>query len=280
VSIVAILHARGGIARTSELRAAGVSERALATALRAGEVLRPRQGLYALLSTPSPVLHAAAHGGVAGCATAARLHGLWVLDDTVWHVWMGRAGAARPADCDSCRIHWYDNGTRPDAMATVRRALLQMAHCCGEEAFFAALESALHQRLLSVHDREWIRSRLPTRMRWLVDFARVDADSGLESLVRLRLHRRGIDVRVQVRIHTTGRVDILIGERLVIELDGQEGHADAVSRHKDLLRDAHAALWDYETLRFDYAMIVHDWELVEDAILAKIAAGAHLRRPR
>ncbi len=34
----------------------------------------------------------------------------------------------------------------------------------------------------------------------------------------------------------------------------------------------------YETLRFDYAMIVHGWPRVEAAILAKIAEGAHFRR--
>ena len=30
-------------------------------------------------------------------------------------------------------------------------------------------------------------------------------------------------------------------------------------RHKDLRRDANAAAWGYVTLRFDYAMVVHDW---------------------
>jgi len=47
--------------------------------------------------------------------------------------------------------------------------------------------------------------------------------------------------------------------------------------HKDLLRDARAAALGYETLRFDYALIIHDWPLVEAAILAKVTAGAHLR---
>ena len=45
-------------------------------------------------------------------------------------------------------------------------------------------------------------------------------------------------------------------------------------RHKDLVRDANAAAWGYVTLRFDYALIVHDWDLVEAAILGSLATLA------
>ena len=62
-----------------------------------------------------------------------------------------------------------------------------------------------------------------------------------------------------------------IGERLLVETDGRENHAGAERRHNDLVRDANAAAWGYVTLRFDYALVVHDWDLVERAILG--AAG-------
>ena len=65
-------------------------------------------------------------------------------------------------------------------------------------------------------------------------------------------------------------MDALIGERLLVETDGIDGHEAAPHRHKDLVRDAHAASWGYITLRFDYAMVVHDWELVEAAILGAL----------
>jgi hypothetical protein len=29
-------------------------------------------------------------------------------------------------------------------------------------------------------------------------------------------------------------------------------------------------MWGYSTLRFDYALIVHDWDLVERAILGRL----------
>lgn len=263
------------MARTHTLLAMGVTARELRRARRAGEIVRPRQGLYALPATPPQEFHAAAHGGVPAATTAARLHGLWVLDEDTIHVWMGAEGRQLSA-CENCCLHW--SAGRPEAgnLPSIAQTLLQIAHCRGEESFFAALESALRQRLLSDQDRHRLRSELPARLRWMLDFARDDADSGLESIVRLRLHRIGIDVRTQVLIHETGRVDLLIGDRLLIEIDGKQNHDGRAERHKDLIRDALSAMWGYETLRVDFAMIIHDWDLVEHAIVAKIAAGAHL----
>lgn len=263
------------MARTSTLRAMGVTARELGRARHTGEVVRPRRGLYALPSTSAAEFHAAGHGGVPAAATAARLRGLWVLDDDVTHVWLGDDGRDL-SRCTGCCLHWSAERPRAGRLPSIPRILVQIAHCGTEESFFAALESALRQGLLSRDARRWLRAQVPRRLRWLVDFARADADSGLESIVRLRLHRRGVDVRTQVVIHETGRVDILIGDRLLIEIDGKQNHEGAPQRHKDLVRDALSAIWGYETLRFDFAMVVHDWDLVEQAILAKIAAGAHL----
>jgi very-short-patch-repair endonuclease len=99
------------------------------------------------------------------------------------------------------------------------------------------------------------------------------------------MHHVGVLMTSQVLIDGAGEVDFVIGDRLIIEADGKENHDDDPSRpaplvsrrHKDLVRDATAAALGYETLRFDYALIVHDWPVVEAAILAKVGAGAHLR---
>lgn len=162
-------------------------------------------------------------------------------------------------------------------LPSVPRTLVQIAVCVGAEAFFAALESALHKNLMPAGGMEWMRPRLPHGMRDLLDFARADADSGLESILRLRLRPHGLSVKFQVW-RGSKRSDFLIGDRLLLEVDGKDNHADAAHRHADLVRDAEAALWDLETLRFDYALVIHEWELVEAAILAKVEAGAHRRR--
>jgi very-short-patch-repair endonuclease len=89
-----------------------------------------------------------------------------------------------------------------------------------------------------------VRQSVPRAVRWLVDFARSDADSGLESLLRVRLHRHGVTVASQVRIPGVGEVD--------------GGTHDGPARHRDRMRDPQAAILGFITLRFDYAMIVHD----------------------
>src|SRR5690606_5262575 len=150
-------------------------------------------------------------------------------------------------------------------LAPIDDALVHTYHCAGEEAFFVALESALRTRSITDFARRRIRSRLPMRARWLIDLARPDADSGLESLLRLRLHLLGIILDCQVEIPTVGRVDFVIGGRLILEADGAEHHDGATNRRRDLRRDAAASALGYETLRFDYALIVHDWPVVESA---------------
>ncbi|GAB3601355.1 DUF559 domain-containing protein [Microbacterium tumbae] len=255
------------MARTSELKRRGVTEHELTKAVRDGEVLRPRQGVYALSDTDTALLHAAEHGGTLGCCEAGRLLGLWILTAPQrHHIWMGAAGTPR-TDCADCRIHWDAGRVRVGVLPPVANVLLQIAECADEETFFCALESALRWSRIPPGDIAWLWKRLPASLRWLVGFARADADSGLESLVRLRLRRIGIDVRTQVLIHGVGEVDFVIGGRIIVEADGRENHEREQERTKDLYRDAAAAALGYESLRFTYAMIVHDWKVVEAAIL-------------
>lgn len=266
------LAALGRPARTAELRQRGVSERELTRATRSGEVIRIRNGVYALPDTHEAVLHAAEHGGVPGCRAAARLYGLWTLAEPDQpHVWLGRTGTPRPVP-DRCRIHWDEGVVRVGVLPPVANVLLQIAVCAGAEEFFVALESALRWNLLRPGAVAWLRARLPARMRWLVGFARADADSGLESLIRLRLAPHGIHPRTQVSIRGVGEVDFVIRGWLIVEADGKANH-DGPLRHKDLVRDARAAAQGYVTLRFDYALIVHDWPLVEAAILGALRRG-------
>lgn len=57
---------------------------------------------------------------------------------------------------------------------------------------------------------------------------------------------------------------------LILEADGKDNHASSAQRHRDLVRDAAASALGYETLRFDYAQIVHAWPTVEAAVIAAV----------
>lgn len=259
----------GGIARGRQLTAFGFTRRRLADAVAHGEIQRIRPGVFATASAPRAARIAAGHGGALTCSRALRHHDVWVLyEDKVSHVWMGPTGRVHHQRC-ACVAH-YRPGRMQLGIADVEHALVHAFHCHGEEFFFCAFESAWNKRLIKADARERIRAALPQTARWLIDFARGDAQSGLESLVRLRLHLIGISVQTQVEIPGVGRVDFVIEGRVILEADGKLNHEGAM-RHKDLMRDAAASALGFESLHFDYDMILHDWDTVVRSVLAALA---------
>jgi len=264
----------GGIARGTTLQSYGCTRRQLSDAAQKGSIRRIRTGVYGLWTTDPKIVTAAAHGGSLTCADALRSHGVWVLPDAddIVHVWLGGSGRTHHGKCE-CMRH-YSPGTAGLGFAPVAAALIHAYGCLEREAFFAAYESAWNKRLITPHDRARIRKELPKSAAWLLDLARHDSQSGLESLLRLRLHVLGIRLDCQVDIDDVGRVDFVVGGLLILEVDGKENHAGVDNRHKDLMRDASASARGYETLRFDYAMVVHHWETVVAAILPALRRAA------
>jgi very-short-patch-repair endonuclease len=270
----------GDVVRRDELRQLGVDEHSVKAAVRSGEIIRIREGVYASADVSHDVISAVAHGGRLGCVSRIRAAGIWVLDgdDDRVHVSMPRTGNPRRHEGCRCVAHWT-GGPAVGGLSPLVEALAQMLSCRGIEQFFVALESAMRRRLLDHRSLGELHSRLPRKSRWVVEFARWDADSGLESLLRLRLRALGLSLASQVQIPGVGRVDFLLAGAIVLEVDGVAGHADgASSRHKDLVRDAVSSTYGLEALRFDYAMVVHDWPLVEAAILAALDRSRHRRR--
>lgn len=270
------IHRLGGLARGAHLQRLGFSRRDLSRLVDRGEIHRVRNGVFAAAPLDDDVRAAIEHGGALTCASVLRRHGVWVLPDADGpHVWVASDRHPLPHDGCQCTTH-FRAGRPPLGRSDIETALVMFRRCAGDEAFFAAYESAWRRRLLSGPARRRIREALPQSARWLLDLARPDADSGLESLLRLRLHLLGIRLDCQIDIGGVGRVDFVAGGCLIIEVDGQENHDGASMRHKDLARDAAASALGYETLRFDYAQVVHDWSRVQMAIRAALQrARAH-----
>lgn len=268
--LIDVVGRSGGVIRRRRLIAAGATKREIAAAMASGAVLRLREGVYALASTDSLILESARHGGEVACVSALRAHGVWVLEKPGrLHVWLGGKGRRHKHPLCKCIDH-HDSGGAAFGIARIALALVQAAGCCDDECFFAAFESAWNKGLLTRTDREWIRRTVPARIRWLVDLARPDAGSGLESLLRLRLVKLGVKLESQVLIIGVGWVDFVAAGRLIIEVDGRENHDGESLRHKDLVRDAAAAALGYDTLRFDYALVLYEWHTVERAIIARL----------
>lgn len=260
----------GGIARGSTLQGLGFTRQSLAAQVKRGTIERVRGGVFATASLSADVRTAIEHGGTLTCASVLRRHKIWVLPAVEGpHVWLEpKQHALRHPFC-ICVSHYY-SGKPPLGSATIETALLHLRRCAGDEAFFAAFESALRLGKITRSTRMRIRAGLPRTARWLIDLARSDADSGLESLLRLRLHLLGIRLDCQVKIDGVGRVDFVIAGRLILEADGEDNHGKPEHRHRDRVRDAATSALGYETLRFDYAQIVHDWPSVQRALLGAL----------
>ncbi len=244
--------------------------------IRDGEWHRLRHGLYASMGVCEPTRTAADHGGALACVSAARHLGFWVLPDlTEIHVWLPSGGRVHHSGC-LCVVHFDEVAAEAFNLPSVPRMLRQILRCQGVESFFACLESALRQHRISAAEIEWLRIHTNAAGREAIAFARRDADSGIESLFRWRLRTLGLPITPQVRISGVGIVDFVIGDRLIVELDGKANHGDGPLRHKDLVRDAAAASRDYVTLRFDFAQVIYDWGTVEAAVVAQVSAGRHL----
>ncbi|MCH6230081.1 endonuclease domain-containing protein [Microbacterium sp. CFH 31415] len=262
----------------AELREAGLGRAAVAAGLGDGSLVRLRRGVYASDGSCDEIRRAAQHGGSLACVSAARHLGLWVRGEAEeLHVSLRAHGRAYAHDDCVCVRHW-DAAAAKNAFGipSLPRVLRQILLCRGAEDFFVALESARRQRLISQPGLAWLRSHTNAAGRDAIAFSRSDADSGLESLLRWRLRPYGLALRTQVRLTSVGVVDFLIGERLIVEVDGVANHDGDSQRHKDLVRDANAAAWGFVTLRFDYAMVVHDWATVELAILGALDRRLHL----
>lgn len=177
-----------------------------------------------------------------------------------------------------CRSH-RGVSTPTRAIDPLAGALQHAAHCLSEDYFVAVLDSTLRMpNPYSEADLRQIFAGAPHRVLRLLD--RVDplAGSGTESVTRFRLRTAHVGVRSQVEIEDLGRVDLLVGERLIVECDSKEHHNN-VQRREDNRRDRVAVLGGYRVLRFDYDDVMFRWDTVLAEIMDIVRSRRH-RAPR
>ena len=100
-------------------------------------------------------------------------------------------------------------------------------------------------------------------------------ESGVESIVRLALRRRRVRMRPQVTIPGVGRVDLVVGDRLVIECDGFEWHGTRRAFEEDRRRDLALAARGYHPVRLTYSRVLNAWPDVERELLMLVRRGEH-----
>jgi very-short-patch-repair endonuclease len=276
----------GGAAKTVELRMAGFSKGQLAAAVRTGRVLRPRKAWYVGPSTPPALAAAVRVGGRATCVTALHHHEVWLTDHIpLVHVAVHRSASRlravsnpheRQSTIGDAVVHWVDT-PRPRLAEGSRLleppvgALRDVVGCLTGEELLATVESALHRGY--VKSREWsaLLAGMSRSEQALLEQASGLSGSGIETLFVSRARRLGLRVRQQVQIGPD-RVDAVIGDRLVVELDGAAFH----DPHADRVRDARLVIAGRHVLRFDYGQVIYDWRSVEKVLIASVIRGDHL----
>lgn len=239
--------------------------------------MRLRPGWFAVRTAPAAVVEAVRAGGRLTCASALRLQGVWMMPDELLHVAVSR-GNPRPAR-DGLRVHWTD-GRAPTGfpMDSPITALSHLIGCVDLRACVVAVDSALNTKLVGRDETDRLLAETPRgrRVAQLVDPA---SESGTETLARLALRRLRLQVRTQVLIAGVGRVDLLVGDRLVVEVDGEEWHSRESTFESDRARDRRLVARGYLVMRASYKQVMWGWDDVEAEILTVVRRNAH-RWPR
>lgn len=288
MELLACIRSLGGVAPTFRLLRMGWTGRALAAAVHRGTIVRVRQGWYASAFEPAGNLAAWRVGGRLTCVSGAAFFGLSTRSTGGIHVAVSPT-ASRLRDPSDMRrrltpqsgtvIHWRPSRAGSAFVESPLTCLLDMCQCESPEFVVAAVDSALHAGLIS--RRVWLRVLADLPLKRRLQLADVDgrSESIIESLSRFRCRAVGLRVRIQVTLAPGLRVDLLIGDRLVVETDGREYHADPAAFERDRIRDARLTALGYRVLRFSYSQVMHNWPSVEAAIFAAVGHGDHRRHP-
>jgi len=271
MSLESDLHRVGGITTSRTLHELGYSGYALRRAVCDGRVFRPRRAWIALPGCDPELIAAAERGVVLSCITQARRLKLWVPEETEPHVAV-RARAERGVFPGGV-VHWSTPivPRHPTVLSDpIENVLHYVALCQPHERALTIWESALNKQLVDM-DR---LAALPLRpaARKVLSECTPFADSGLETMFRIRLRWLRIPIRSQIWLHGH-RVDFLLGDWLVIQVDGSK-HSGA-QRVEDNRHDAELRLRGYSAFRFTYAQVVHQWPMVQEQIQRAIASGLH-----
>ena len=267
----------------------GVSRADLARGLKDGRYRRLRRGWYGREGADADIVTAVTKGGALSCVSALRRRGVWVPPQ------FGKVhirGDKHAGDAHPKRFCRQVGGPQP-VLAAVDEPLLALRHalhCLDHESITVVCDSLLNtarraladEPVLAILTRTEVESAFedaPAAVRDCLDRCDDRAASGTETMVRLRLRSKGVQVQVQAPIEGLGHVDLLVGERLIIEVDSVKHHTGVQQYREDRRRDQVAATLGLLRMRLTYENVVDEWDDTLNTILSVVRQGLH-RAPR
>lgn len=254
MDLLRALDEAGGAARYSELRRAGVSEHAIRRAVAFDQVLAVGHGTFALPWVPREIALATLFRAKIGCVTACEHWGLplWGTHRGTHLVVPRHRSASRrdPLELAQVTVHRTSSPLPPEDWAPVAEAIDQSAWCTTPLEQLILLDAALHSGLLLSRDIGHFGAGTARRRAWLRRMASGAAESPLETVARVGLVTAGLVVREQVVVSGVGRVDLVVEEDAVVEVDGWEFHQDREAFERDRSRDRALRTRGMSVLRF------------------------------
>jgi very-short-patch-repair endonuclease len=257
-----------------QLRRRGVRRSEVERALLSGDLLRVRRGWYATAAADPSIVAAVRAGGRLTCVSLLGRCGVWVMDDATVHVRVpkGRSVQRRP----DIRLHWTQEPLALEEVLDAPDDALDCAvHCLDLAQAVAVADSAVNVGLLTMTAAERRLSRSP-RGRRILEHWDPRAESGLETLMRLALRAARLRVRSQVRIGGIGRVDLLVGDRLVMELDGAAWHGGVADFERDRARDRALMARGCLIMRASYRQVMSQRPMIVGQVLELVRRREHL----
>lgn len=306
----------GHAARRSTLFRLGISRLEIEAALASGFLQRPVRGWYLTGAADSDQRRAILVGARLGCVSALRRWGLWSgpsnqlhlhsattssrlrtgqaqtvlgLQPVLPHPNLPRRRAVELTDIWRCAdgepvIHWQAQTSDWGALDWIVSpvdALAQAVRCQTEEHAVACIDSALRHGVVSRHEWDQVLRTLPERLRPLSGKADARADSGNETIVRLRLRAAGFTIEPQAHLPGVGAVDMVVNDVVALEVDSEGFHSSAEQRRRDRTRTLLAQSFGMPSLRIGPEHLPPDgWTLALAAVHRQVADATALRQLR
>ena len=281
-TIGGLVEAAGGLLHKRDLVAHGATDRHLTSAVRRGEVRRPRRGWYSTWSLGDPRFVATAVGGRVAGAAALALQGAWSWSEPALVVSVPRT-ASRLRRRRGVRVVWDAPGVVArgssavvDPRDALSRAVVEAARF--EDAVVLA-DWARHAGVVDRLDAELVLGAHRRDAAGLAAWSDGGAQSILESVAGTRLRLRGRRVERQVVVGELGEaVDMVVDGLAALETDGRRFHEASFER--DRRKDALSARAGYLPLRASFSAVRDRWTETEASIdaLIRTAGGPPPRR--
>lgn len=261
-----------------DLLAAGHTDHHIRKLVATNSVRRLGKHWFGTERTPSPVAAALRRNHRLSCVSALAIHGVYV-PDAPWAHEVGRQCSCTSVEGiieHSPLRSWPDD----EPLTSVRMALQHAVTCLDAEWAAIVMESALNSQLIRASEPAELIEHVSLKKQRAIGTIDGRAMSGTETRVRRFMQSLGVQVVPQYEVAGVGRVDMLVGERLVLECDSRGHHTGHQNYSADRRRDQKLTQLGFQVVRLTHADVMQNWDQTQHLLRALIAAGVHRRQQR